>query len=178
MPDRKAWRGWLTREYDCQKEIWLVFHKRNTGIASIPYKEAVEEAICFGWIDSIVRRIDDDRYVRKFTPRRSNSRWSTVNRRRYEKMKALGLLARPGLLRAPTDLDGDAPRRPLSYFPDYIREALKADNEAWKNFMRLAPSYRRAYIGWIDSAKREQTRKKRLAEAVTLVAAGHKLGLR
>lgn len=175
---RPEWRNWLQEHYDSESEIWLVFHKRHTAEASISYDCAVEEALCFGWIDSIVTRLDDDRYARKFTPRKPDSRWSTINRQRYADLKASRLLAAPGLERAPTGRSGDAPRPSASAIPSYIEKQLKADARAWEYFGRLAPSYRRLYVGWIDSAKREETKKKRLREAISLLAAGKKLGLK
>lgn len=122
--------------------------------------------------------LDEDRYVRKFTPRKPDSRWSTINRQRYEKLKARGLLAASGRERAPTDRTGDAPRPSVSVMPSYIEEQLKADARAWGFFEQLAPSYRRAYIGRIDSAKREETKQKRLREAIALLSAGEKLELK
>jgi len=155
-----------------------VFHKRHTGITSIGYDDAVEEALCFGWIDSTIRRMDDARYVRKFTPRRANSKWSTINRRRYADLKSRGLLAAPGLKRAPTGRSGDLPSSSVSALPSYIEETLKTVPRAWQFFKELAPSYQRAYIGWIESAKREETREKRLRESLGLLAAGKKLGMK
>lgn len=178
MRSRQQWRDWLQEHHDSESEIWLLFHKRHTEIQSIGYEDAVEEALCFGWIDSIIKRLDDDRYLRKFTPRNPGSKWSSINRRRYEKMKEQGLLAAPGLERAPTSRSGDAPRPSLSEIPPYIENELKANTSAWNFFQRLAPSYQRIYIGWIDSAKREETKEKRLREAIDLLAAGKKLGLK
>jgi uncharacterized protein YdeI (YjbR/CyaY-like superfamily) len=175
---RPHWRQWLQEHHDSESEIWLVFHKRHTAETSLGYDDAVEEALCFGWIDSLVRRLDDDRYARKFTPRKPDSKWSTINRRRYADLKARGLLAAPGLERPPTNQSGDAPRPSLSAIPDYIMEQLKANARAYEYFERLAPSCRRAYVGWIDSAKRQETKEKRLREAITLLAAGKKLGLK
>jgi uncharacterized protein YdeI (YjbR/CyaY-like superfamily) len=175
---RQQWRNWLGAHHDSESEMWLVFHKRHTAEKSISYDGAVEEALCFGWIDSIVKRLDDDRYARKFTPRKPESRWSTINRQRYAKIKARGLLAAPGLKRAPTGRSGDAPRPSLSVIPPYIEKQLKANVRAWDYFEQLAPSYRRAYIGWIDSAKRKETKEKRLREAIGLLATGKKLGLK
>ena len=175
---RRKWRRWLKEHYDSKSEIWLVFHKRHTGITSIGYDDAVEQALCFGWIDSTIRRLDDARYVRKFTPRRANSNWSTINRRRYADLKSRGLLAAPGLKRAPTSRSGDAPRPFVSALPAYIEETLKTVPRAWQHFKDLAPSYQRAYVGWIESAKREETREKRLREALDLLAAGKKLGMK
>ncbi len=134
--------------------------------------------MCFGWVDSLVKRLDDDRYARKFTPRQPHSRWSDANRRRYADLEARGLLAPAGLARPPTNRSGDAPRPDADRVPAYIEQRIKRNARAWRNFEQLAPSYRRAYVGWIDSAKRESTRDKRLREAVQLLAAGKKLGLK
>jgi len=99
------WRQWLAEHHDSESEVWLVFHKLHTGVASLDYKEALDEALCFGWVDSLVKRLDDQRYARKFTPRRANSRWSTINRKRYAALEASGRLKPAGVNRAPTDRD-------------------------------------------------------------------------
>ena len=178
MRSRQVWRAWLQKHHDSESEIWLVFHKGPTPEKSISYDEAVEEALCFGWIDSIVKRLNDRQYARKFTPRKPNSKWSSINRRRYAGLKARGLLAPGGLERAPTSRSGDAPRPSVSAIPSYIEKQFKARAGARKYFEQLAPSYRRAYIAWIDSAEREDTKMKRLREAVSRLAAGKKLGLK
>jgi uncharacterized protein YdeI (YjbR/CyaY-like superfamily) len=175
---RQQWRNWLGEHHDSESEIWLVFHKRHTPEKSISYDDAVEEALCFGWIDSLVKRLDDDRYARKFTPRKPDSKWSTINRRRYADLKVRGLLEAPGLERPPSSRSGDAPRPSVSVIPSYIEKQLKANARVWNHFAQLAPSCQRAYIGWIDSAKREETKENRLREAISLLAAGKKLGLK
>jgi uncharacterized protein YdeI (YjbR/CyaY-like superfamily) len=175
---RQQWRKWLEAHHDSASEIWLVFPKRHTAQECLCYDDAVEEALCFGWIDSIVKRLDDDRYARKFTPRKPESRWSTINRQRYARLEARGLLAAPGRTRVPTKKSGDAPRPSVSVIPSYIEKRLQANARAWNYFEQLSPSYRRAYIAWIDSAQREETREKRLREAISLLAAGKKLGLK
>src|SRR5438034_2099777 len=106
---RRAWRTWLEKHHDSEAEIWLVFHKKHTNRPSIALGDAIDEALCFGWIDSLIKRLDEDRYARKFTPRKPDSKWSTINRQRYAKLKAAGLLAAPGLARMPTRHSGDAP---------------------------------------------------------------------
>ena len=163
---RAAWRSWLNKHHGSSKQIWLVFHKRHTGRVSPSYNDAVEEALCYGWIDSLIKRLDEDRYARLFTPRKADSRWSTANRRRYADLQKRGLLAPAGVARAPTSGSGDAPRVSMSAVPAYIELALKKNQRAQVHFDRLAPSYRRSYIGWIDSAKREDTRQRRLKEAL------------
>ena len=81
------WRDWLAEHHASESELWLIFYKRNTGVPSIEYKDALDEALCFGWVDSLVKRLDDHRYARKFTPRKAKSRWSSVNRQRYAELK-------------------------------------------------------------------------------------------
>jgi uncharacterized protein YdeI (YjbR/CyaY-like superfamily) len=174
----EQWREWLTKHLESESEVWLVFHKRQTGLPSIAYDDALDEALCFGWIDSLIKRLDDDRYARKFTPRKPDSKWSTANRKRYARLEAIGRLTPAGLKRAPTDPDYDAPRRLPSKVPHYIRHALESRPAASTYFESLAPSYRRMYIAWIDSAKRQETKTRRLHEAIGLLAAGRKLGLK
>lgn len=175
---RQKWRNWLEKNHQSEAEIWLVFYKRHTGRKGVEYRDALEEALCFGWIDSLVARLDEDRFARKFTPRKANSRWSSVNRRLYDDLKARGLVAPAGLKRPPTDKSGDAPRPSISEIPADIEHGLKANPRAWAFFEQLAPSYRRQCIAWITAAKREETRDKRLREVVGLMAAGKKLGLK
>jgi uncharacterized protein YdeI (YjbR/CyaY-like superfamily) len=140
------WRAWLAKHHDSDAEVWLVFRKRHTGQASIAYDDAVNEAICFGWVDSLIKRLDDVRYARKFTPRKPDSRWSTANRKRYARLQASGRLMPSGLKLAPTSRSGDAPRPSITRIPRYIRRALKSHPAARNYFESLAPSYRRLYI--------------------------------
>jgi uncharacterized protein YdeI (YjbR/CyaY-like superfamily) len=173
---RARWRDWLDANHLSASEIWLVFHKAHTGTTSIDYEDSVEEAICYGWVDSLIRRLDDDRYARKFTPRKTDSFWSDSNRRRYAKVEALGLLAPAGRARAPTA--NRYPRRPKRpVVPPYIERAFKAEPRAWATFERLTPRERTLYVGWIENAKREETKAKRIERSVRQLAAGKKLGL-
>jgi len=161
--------------------VWLVFHKVHTGRRSIAYLDALDEALCFGWVDSLVKRLDDSRYARKFTPRKADSRWSTINRKRYAALKASGRLQAGGIKRAPTDRTyGPRPHRfqMLATIPPYIQAALRQQPAAWRYFQGLAPSHRRRYLGWIESAKRADTKARRLQEAIRLLAAGKPLGLK
>jgi len=174
----EQWRAWLAAHYDSESEVWLVFYKRHSGQPSIAYDDAVDEALCFGWIDSLIRRLDDARYARKFTPRKPDSKWSTSNRKRYAQLKAGGRLLPPGLNRPPTSRSGDAPRPSLTKVPGYIQKGLSKSPLAGRYFENLAPSYRRMYIAWIDSAKQQETKERRLREAISLLAAGKKLGMK
>src|SRR5215468_6971753 len=101
--NRQQWRAWLAKHHASSAGVWLVFYKRHTGVKSIPYEDAVREALCFGWIDSLVKRLDDERYALKVTPRQPTSKWSDPNRKRWAELKEAGQLAAPGLAAAPTD---------------------------------------------------------------------------
>lgn len=172
------WRAWLADHHESESEVCLMFHKRHTGIPSIPYDAAVDEALCFGWVDSLVKHLDDARYARKFTPRKPDSVWSDANRRRWARLKTSGRLAPAGASRPPTGRRPEASKTRFSTTPAYIKEALRAHREAARHFESLAPSQKRMYVGWIDSAKREDTKMRRLREAIGLLAAGKKLGLK
>ena len=175
------WRKWLEEHHDSESEVWLIFYKRHTGVASIAYLDALDEALCFGWVDSLVKRLDDSRYARKFTPRKADSRWSVINRKRYAALKASARLKPAGINRAPTDRS-NGPRPPRFQMPRtlprYIQTALRKQPAAWRYFQTLAPSHQRRYIGWIETAKREETKSRRLLEAIRLLAAGKPLGLK
>ncbi len=182
--NREKWWAWLQANGEKEKEIWLVFNKKETGKKCLAYDEAVEEALCFGWIDSIIKRIDEKTYARKFTPRNRGSKWSGLNIARAKKMVTAGrmtpagsVLIDPGLLRSkrvprPASPTGDPP------IPAFISKGLAADEKARAFFESLAPSYRRLYIDWVASAKKEETRRKRLAEMLATLRSGRKLGLK
>ena len=174
----EQWRRWLAGHHTSESEVWLVFHKRHTEHASIGYEDAVCEALCFGWVDSLIKRLDDARYARKFTPRKPESKWSTLNRRRYAQLEATGRLMSAGLDRAPTNNVYHKPPRSFSRVPRYMQDALRKSPIAANHFKDLAPSHRRRYIGWIDSAKQWETKMRRLQEAIRLLSTGKQLGLK
>ena len=175
---RREWRRWLAAHHDTTPGVWLVFHKRHTGVECLEYDDAVEEALCYGWIDSTLRRLDDERYARKCTPRRPGSVWSAINRRRYADLAKRGRLAKPGRERPPTGRPNDRSAPPVPELPGYIRRALTARPRAWDAFRRLAPSRRRLYVGWVHSARREETRARRLREVVRVLLAGKAMGMK
>jgi uncharacterized protein YdeI (YjbR/CyaY-like superfamily) len=175
--NRRQWRAWLAKHSASSPGVWLVFYKAHTGVKSIPYEDTVREALCFGWIDSLIKRLDDDRYTLKVTPRQPTSRWSDINRKRWGELKAAGLLTPAGLAAAPTN-NTYAPRPVIPDLPAYIKNALKANPKAWAFFQLLAPTYRRNFVVWIHMAKRPETRKNRIRESIALLAAGKKLGLK
>jgi len=174
---REQWRAWLEKNHALSSGVWLVFHKRHTGVKSIPYEDAVLEALCFGWIDSLIKRLDDDRYALKVTPRRTTSKWSDINRRRWAELKAAGLLTSASLAASPTS-NAYAPRPVVPKLPAYIAKALKTNPKAWRFFRELAPTDRRQFVVWIHIAKRTETRENRIRESIRLLAAGKKLGLK
>jgi uncharacterized protein YdeI (YjbR/CyaY-like superfamily) len=176
----ERWRAWLDRHHASASEIWLIYHKKYTGNASLAYLDAVDEALCYGWIDSLVRRIDDARYTRKFTPRKPGSKWSAINRKRYAALEAAGRLAPAGKARSPKG--AAVARRPNiavpAKLPTYIARAFKSVPAAWEYFRTLAPSHQKHYMMWIHMAKQQQTKERRLAEAIRLLSKKQKLGLK
>ncbi|MGD8628808.1 MAG: YdeI/OmpD-associated family protein [bacterium] len=189
MTDRKQWRAWLRKYHASEKQVWLIYYKRHTARPRIPYEDAVEEALCYGWIDSTVRRLDHERYMQKFTPRKPRSVWSKLNKERALKMIKAKRMTRAGLERVEDAKESGAwdranGRTPASgataliEVPPELKKALAANKAAARNFENLAPSYRRQYIGWFLSARREETRRRRLREIVSLLSRNEKLGMR
>jgi uncharacterized protein YdeI (YjbR/CyaY-like superfamily) len=176
---RADWRTWLGDNARTQSEVWLVFSKVRTGAPALPYEDAVEEALCFGWIDSLIQRIDDQRYARLFSPRRQGSPWSEVNKRRLAKMVKAGLMTEAGLALFPFPIPegdpGPAPKRTIPALSQDLEAELRANSLAWENYQKLPPSAQRLYSGWIMSAKKEETRRKRLGEAIGLLEQGKRL---
>jgi uncharacterized protein YdeI (YjbR/CyaY-like superfamily) len=174
---RKQWRQWLAKHHASSSGIWLVRYKQHSAVQAMPYEDVVREALCFGWVDSLIKRLDDDRYAIKVTPRKPTSKWSDINRRRWNDLKAAGLLAAPGLAAAPTG-NLYTPHPPIPELPVYVAKAFKTNRRAWQHFQALAPTYRRDFVVWIHTAKRPETREKRIRESIALLSAGKKLGLK
>ena len=144
---------------------------------AMSYEDLVREALCYGWIDSLVKRVDDDRYAIKVTPRRPTSRWSDLNRRRWHELEAAGLLTPSGIIAAPT-ANTYAPKPSVPELPPYIAKAFKTNAEAWRFFRSLSARNRRDFVVWIHTAKRPETRERRIRESIRLLSAGKKLGLK
>lgn len=177
--DRGAWRTWLEKNGAQAKEIRVIFYKKHTGQPSVSYEEAVEEAVCFGWIDGILRRVDDERYAQKFTPRAEKTVWSETNVRRAEKMIREGRMTEAGLAK----YRGAPVRAPLTSrlaqpLPAELLKRLKAEAQAYAHFQNLAPSEQRLYIAWVTSAKKDETRRRRLEEMILKLKKGEKLGMK
>lgn len=183
VTDRDKWREWLSMNHATKAGIWLVFYKKETSRLTIAYEAAVEEALCFGWIDSIIKKIDAARYARKFTPRSDKSKWSPLNKKRANKMIREGRMTKVGLAKIKaakkTGLWDKDPRPIISLdIPPEFARALALHKKAKENFDKLAPSYRKHYIGWIAVAKRPETKKRRIDESIALLEKGQKLGLK
>ena len=174
---RKRWRQWLAKHHASSPGIWLLRHKQHTGVDTMAYEDLVREALCFGWIDSLIKRLDDDRYAIKVTPRKATSKWSALNRRRWTELKAESLLAPAGVAAAPTE-HNYAPKPVIPDLPAYFAKAIKTHPKAWKFFNSLAPRERRNFVAWVHMAKRPETRERRLRESIERLAAGSKLGLK
>lgn len=178
VTNRGDWQAWLAEHHADEIEVWLVFAKQHTGKPRVSYDEAVEEALCYGWIDSIVRKIDDDHYAQKFTPRTDRTRWSASNLERVRRLQAEGKMTEAGIAVLHPDPGYQPPERPGPEPPPFLEEALKRHPVAWENFQRLAPSHRKNYVRWIMDAKKEETRQRRLQEAIRMLEANETLGLK
>lgn len=176
--DQAAWRAWLEEHHATATEIWLVYYKKGSGKPSVVYKQALEEALCFGWIDGQLKKIDEQRYAQRFTPRRADSNWSEVNKHLVAKLVSEGRMTPAGLAKVNFPLpaaDAPRPRRPDLPLPGWLEAALKANPQAWENFAALPPSHKRRTIGWITDAKQEETRQKRARRAIELLERNERL---
>ena len=184
--NQRAWRRWLEANHAAVREVWVIFYKthaRRPGRPTLTYGQAVEQAICFGWIDGLKRRIDDERYTHRFTPRKPGSRWSESNRERLARMRSSRASWRPPARRRSrprsAPVRGSGPR---------VWRPSRPPRSCWP---RLAPTptpapagptltraQQRRYEVWVGMAKREETRARRLAESLTLLRRSEKLGMR
>src|SRR5215203_1830573 len=176
--DRAAWRRWLAAHHATSPGIWLVFDKKSSRPDRLAYGDAVEEALCYGWIDSTVRTLDDARYVQLMAPRKPKSTWSRSNKVRVERLLAQGLMAEPGLAsieRAKANGSWESLDAVEALIvPDDLTKALRALPGAAKNFAAFSPSARKGYLHWISQAKRAETRADRIAHVARLAASNQK----
>lgn len=177
----EAWRRWLDRHHATVAAVWVGYHKRATQTPSMTWPESVDEALCYGWIDGVRKRIDDHRYVIRFTPRRPRSIWSSINIRRVEALIRDGRMLPPG--RAAFEAREAArsgiysfEQKPQALSAEY-EARLRASRKAWAFFESQPPWYRRTSSFWVMSAKREETRLRRLETLIRDSAAGRRIGL-
>ena len=156
--------------------MWIIFRKGKAKNLEFSYNDALEEALCYGWIDSIIKKIDDEKYLRKFTQRTNVNKWSTTNITTAKKLIANGRMAKAGRMKISDKiLNQKSAKKPAPEFDEEIEKTIKGNKKAWNNFLSLAPSYQKRYVGWIQSAKKQDTRLKRANEAIELLEKGLKL---
>jgi uncharacterized protein YdeI (YjbR/CyaY-like superfamily) len=161
-----AFRSWLEKHHAKETELWIGYYKKASGKGGMIYKEALDQALCFGWIDGVVKSIGDESYMQRFTPRRKNSHWSNVNVRRFAELDAAGLIQPSGRAaydRRTAERTGKAffESPPLELTPGQTR-ALKANPTAWKYWNAQPPGYQRTVKHWVNTAKHADTRERRL----------------
>ncbi len=168
---RAEWRKWLRQHHKIAKEIWLVYYRKGSGKERIAYNDAVEEALCFGWIDSNVRSVDATRFAQRFSPRKPNSPYSPANQERLRKLIAAGKVSKEVLAGM-----AEMPTARLVVAKD-ILEAIKANKEAWANYRKLSPAYKRIRIGFIEGARNRPAEfRKRLEYFIKMTAKGKRFG--
>lgn len=178
FPTAAAFRAWLEANHDTATEIWIGYYKKGVPKTAMAYAEAVEEALCFGWIDGKARRVDEEIRIQRFTPREPGGAWSALNIERFERLKAAGLVIRAGLEKRPRDgRKRVVPYRQLSdAVPDELARAIRrASPRALKALLALVPSRRKQYVRWLTSARRRETRERRIAKAITMLENGQRL---
>ena len=182
VTNREDWREWLEKNHITKKEIWLIYYKKHTGKPRIAYDDAVEEALCFGWIDSTVKRLDDEKYMQKFTPRRTKSIWSEINIKRAKKMVTQKRMTKAGLVlfkevqKKKKGSKAKIVKMELTTPVDLNKE-LKKNKRAYVNFNNFAPGYKKLYIRWITDAKRKETRERRIKQVVQWAKQNKKPGM-
>lgn len=169
-------RRWLEKNHARKTELWVGFYKKGAAKKGITYQEALDQALCYGWIDGILKRVDDESYTHRFTPRKAKSTWSKVNSKRVGELKKLGLMQPAGLAAFQRRTRENAgiyvhENRPVPLSAVFAKR-LRASREAWAFFQQQTPSYRKLATAWVMSAKREETRERRLAALIEDSARG------
>lgn len=152
VTDRKDWRSWLSKNHNKEKEIWLIYYRISSGKPRIPYNDAVEEALCYGWIDSTVKRIDEEKFAQRFSPRRPKSKLSEMNKERIRQLIQKKKMTSMGLSVVKHLMDISSKDLKLIIKQDILKY-LKQDKKTWENFQKFPESYKRVRIGWIESAR-------------------------
>ena len=175
---RAKWREWLKKNHKKESEIWLIFYKKNSGRPRISYDDAVLEALAFGWIDSIVKKIDEPSFAQRFSPRKSSSVLSQMNKERIRELIKEGMMTKAGLAALSHAYDPVKDIKERFVIPTGILKALKKNKEAWKNFQNFPESYKRIRVAYIESRKRHSTGmyQKALSNFVKVTAEGKRIG--
>jgi len=147
VTERQAWRDWLAQHHKTASDIWLVLYRKDNGAPSIPYQHAVEEALCFGWIDSIIKKVDEERRAQRYTPRNPKSGYSQINKERLRRLIAQGVVL-PEIAESLKNILEEP-----FVFPEDIMAELRANETAWANFQRYSGPYQRIRIAYIDHAR-------------------------
>jgi uncharacterized protein YdeI (YjbR/CyaY-like superfamily) len=170
--NREEWRSWLENNHATGKEAWLLHYKKGSGKPGISYEDAVEEALCFGWIDGLLRSIDDEKYMLRYSPRRKNSTWSELNKKRINRMIEQGKMTEAGLVKIRQAKENGewekAAKIEELQIPPELQKALDGNKKAVSGFSRFRPSRQKQLIWWIMSARTQGTLDKRVAEAIRL----------
>lgn len=178
--DAAAFRSWLEKHHASARELWIGYYKKASGRGGMVYREALDEALCFGWIDGIAKSIDDERYMQRFTPRRPGSNWSLVNLRNVERLSRAGRMHAAGLkahaARDTRKVGVYSFENPPEKFPRALERRFRANALAWTFWRTCPPSYHRLAMWWVLSAKREPTRERRLDELIARSAERRRLG--
>ena len=183
---RGQWRKWLEKNHSTAPGIWMIYYKKETGKRKFDMADAVEEALCFGWIDSVAQKLDDERSMQKFTPRKPKSIWSKINKKRIEKLIEQKLMTPAGLAtieRAKKNgswdtLNSSDLHTDNNSMPGELKKALSKNKKALANFLAFPPSYRKRFLFWIDSAKTPLTKAVRIKQTLLMAAANKKPGLK
>ncbi|MGA2878073.1 MAG: YdeI/OmpD-associated family protein [Bryobacteraceae bacterium] len=163
--DRVEWRRWLAKNFSRREEIWLGFYKKASGKQTVSYDHAVEEALCFGWVDGMKKKLDEECYAFRFTPRKLRSPWSKSNIQRVERLIAEGKMMPAGLKAYQAGDRREVPPMPTE-LPKVLEDQFRKQRVAWSNYEKFPPGYRRLTIGWVASAKKEETQRKRLEKLI------------
>lgn len=181
-PSRSEWRKWLEQNHAKEKEVWLIHYKKGSGKPTLSHDEALEEALCFGWIDGKTRSIDEERFTFRYSPRKTRSRWSKTNKDKAERLIKEGKMTPAGLAKIEEAKKSGAwdnayVNKIIEGIPLDLESALSSNKDAWNNFQRFANGYRNLYIRWVNDAKTTETRKRRIAEVVARSSINKKPGI-
>jgi uncharacterized protein YdeI (YjbR/CyaY-like superfamily) len=172
--DRSEWRRWLAKNFARSEEIWLVFYKKAFGKPAVSYDHAVEEALCFGWVDGMKKKLDEECYAFRFTPRKAKSAWSKSNIQRVERLIAEGKMMPAGLKAFHSSDRRDVAPMPTE-LPRALEDKFRKQRAAWANYEKFPPGYRRMTAGWVASAKKEETQIKRLEKLIEFSARNERI---